>query len=559
MYTKKIISVFLFSLTILMLSHLGHAGAPSDILFVLDASGSMEALVSGKTQMDIAKQSIRETLPGIPAEIPVGLRVYAHRIPKTDKENSCKDTELMVPMEAGNAPKIDAAIQALMPKGYTPIAISLRAAAEDFRARESQHVIILLSDGEETCGGDPVAEAKNLIAQGFKVNIHTIGFRVDDKTRAQLKAISDVTGGMYFDASDAVSLTQNLKAATQKALFLEKPREEGRGQEIRGGSQFAEAVKIEKDIEYHLDHHQRVNEYDYFYVDLKKGQLLTTSVMTLGHGVDVTQGNQGQENGRPYNGFKMNDENFKELGNAELIGASHGKQSRTFTSDKDQKVYVLIGSAYDNVHKESPFKVEIADLFDAGSQTDAGDAVNLALEVTATEYPKNYLQNDDNDWFKVPVKAGEVYDVKVLPETAEYSLQMQIMDVNRVQLSRVSSPNAGAVARAENMTIPEDGFMYISVSSYDGGVAKAYSLTIKKKDSVTSPPAVEKIVKEDAKPASKLEAKQEKVKEVAKSSHETSQRFIDKPIVLKIFLGLSIVLNLYLGVMLLIAKFRKKQ
>src|SRR3989338_7821329 len=249
--------------------------APVDIEFILDASGSMAAMVGTESQMDIAKKSIKETIATIPPNVPVALRVYAHRIPKSNKEGSCKDTELLVPFKPLDVASFSTLVDAIKPNGYTPIAYSLKTAAGDFVGKESQYVLILVSDGEETCGGDPVAEAKNLLAQGFKVTIHTIGFRVDEKTKAQLAAISGATGGSYFDAKDAASLTQNLTQATQKALLIAKPAEQARGQEIRGGNQYQDAVPLQPGIEYNLDHHQRRDQYDYFYVDLKGGQSLT--------------------------------------------------------------------------------------------------------------------------------------------------------------------------------------------------------------------------------------------------------------------------------------------
>src|SRR3989338_9493727 len=225
----------------------------TDIEFLLDASGSMNAMADGESQITIAKRSLKETIATIPAGTSVAFRAYSHRIPQADKVASCQDTELLIPFQPLNTMNFSASVDAIQAKGWTPIAYSLKAAGTDFQSRESQHVIILLSDGEETCGGDPVAEAKSLLAQGFKLTIHTIGFRVDEKTKAQLAAISNATGGMYFDAKDAASLATNLKQATQKALLIDKPAEETRGHEIRGGNQYTDAVLLQSGVEYHLD------------------------------------------------------------------------------------------------------------------------------------------------------------------------------------------------------------------------------------------------------------------------------------------------------------------
>ena len=47
------------------------------------------------------------------------------------------------------------------PRGQTPLTYSLEQAAQDFGATsDEERVIILVSDGEETCGGDPAAAAR---------------------------------------------------------------------------------------------------------------------------------------------------------------------------------------------------------------------------------------------------------------------------------------------------------------------------------------------------------------------------------------------------------------
>ena len=360
--------------------------APVDIEFILDASGSMAAMVGTESQMDIAKKSIKETIATIPANVAVALRVYAHRIPKSDKEGSCKDTELLVPFKPLDVVSFSALVDSLKPTGYTPIAYSLKTAAQDFVGKESQHVIILVSDGEETCGGDPVAEAKNLLALGFKVTIHTIGFRVDAKTKAQLMAISNATGGLYFDAADAASLTKNLMTATQRAALLNKPAENVRGQEIRGGDQYNSAVPIQTGIEYRLDHHQKMDQYDYFYVDLKKGQALLVTLATMDKGIAISEDGKATEDENPASGVRFMNSQFEEIKKGWANG-KHAQEEVSVVATKDEKIYLLIGSESSTIHKDSPFKITIKNLYDANQGKDVGDTIDNAVDVTAGNYP----------------------------------------------------------------------------------------------------------------------------------------------------------------------------
>lgn len=461
---------------------------PTDIEFILDASGSMEAMVGGESQMAIAKRSLKETLAALPAGTSVALRVYAHRVPKTDKANSCQDSELLVPFQPLNASAVIPLVDLIQPKGYTPIAYSLRAAAQDFLGKESQHVIILLSDGEETCDGDPVAEAKNLIAQGFKVNIHTIGFRVDEKTRAQLAAISSATSGTYYDARDAVSLSQNLALATKQALLIDKPAENVRGQEIRGGNQYADAVLLKPDIEYRLDHHQRPNQYDYFYVDLKKGQSLEVTISTTNHGIRI-DGDKTIETTSTSAAMRLDDENFQRLDDKWIPG-QHETATMKRSASKDSRFYILIGGG-EAMHKDSPFKVKITDHPDAGSGQDAAEDLLSAADVLPGEYPDNWISwADDKDFHKVTAKAGETYSFVVTPKNMDTRFRIQAFDQDRVDLGRKSAPNDGAVVRLENIVATRDGPIYFSVSDDFTSVREPapYSLSIQKGGAVAVAP-----------------------------------------------------------------------
>ena len=71
-----------------------------------------------------------------------------------------------------------------------------------------------MSDGEESCGGDPCAVAAELDSRNIELRIHTIGFAADAGTRAQLQCIAEVTGGNYYEARDTEGLRQALRSAT---------------------------------------------------------------------------------------------------------------------------------------------------------------------------------------------------------------------------------------------------------------------------------------------------------------------------------------------------------
>jgi von Willebrand factor type A domain len=182
------------------------------IELILDASGSMNAkLPNGETRIAIAQRAIRGVVGFIPTQAQLSLRMYGAQSPSSRK--NCQDTHLAVPFgPAGTLGEvITKVVDDAKAQGYTPIAYSLVQAANDFPADAQERVIVLVSDGKETCQGDPALAAKALAAKG--ITVHTVGFIVDTAARGQLQAIARATGGSYFDAPVGPELPDTLKSA----------------------------------------------------------------------------------------------------------------------------------------------------------------------------------------------------------------------------------------------------------------------------------------------------------------------------------------------------------
>ncbi len=109
----------------------------------------------------------------------LALRAYGHQSPTQQKD--CQDTAMLVGFApvAANRAEVVAQAQALQARGYTPITYALTAAAQDIAPEESgERVVVLVSDGQETCASDPCIAARALAAADAKLVIHTIGFGV---------------------------------------------------------------------------------------------------------------------------------------------------------------------------------------------------------------------------------------------------------------------------------------------------------------------------------------------------------------------------------------------
>lgn len=453
----------------------GSALAKTDIEFILDASGSMRAAMGGSTQMEVARQAIKSALDALPPDASVALRVYAHRAEQSDKAASCVDSELLIPFGPLNKSLISAKVDAVQPRGYTPIAYALEQAEKDFGIeRESTHVLVLVSDGEETCGGDPVKVVQGLIARGFKITLNAVGFNVDPKAQAQLKAIAQAGGGQYYDARDPAALAGALKEIAQKSFLVQKATSVY-GSEIQGGDAYEKAVQLPLGQELRLNHHQRKGQYDYFSVDLQAGQSLVVTMNTGAKGVGIS-GQSAQENDNPYAGYQIHGAQRNKIAGEEFIGARNATKGTQVDAAAPQRLYLLIGSAYSDMHKDHPFKAEVKSSFDAGGASDAGSTPETALPLQRQDYPENHLTaQDEGDVFKIPTAKGEVLTIQILPENLKSRLKATLLDELRAELGRGASPNDGAGFRVSGVANGPAVFLRVQ-HYYPSGEPTKYSL-----------------------------------------------------------------------------------
>jgi Ca-activated chloride channel family protein len=179
-------------------------------LLILDLSDSMTAKVpSGETRVEIARKAVEQVVAVFPPEGRLALRVYGSETPAAQMD--CRDSRLLVPFAAAgeNKQAIIDAIYTVRPRGMTPIAFALDQARKDFPADVEDRVIVVVSDGRETCGANPCASASALAAEGFV--IHSVGLVVDRTAALQLKCLATVSGGTYLDVPNALELPDKLK------------------------------------------------------------------------------------------------------------------------------------------------------------------------------------------------------------------------------------------------------------------------------------------------------------------------------------------------------------
>jgi hypothetical protein len=188
-----------------------------NVELILDSSGSMgEELADGQTRIDAAKQVLNQVIDALPERegINVGFRVYGHKGNNSEagKAVSCRSTELKVPIEGVNKQALRDQVNAYAPVGWTPLALSLRESAKDFQppAADEANFDVLVTDGLETCGGDPCSASRQLKSSDVAVTTHVIGFALTDEERANLQCIVDESGGLLLGAGNADELSNAL-------------------------------------------------------------------------------------------------------------------------------------------------------------------------------------------------------------------------------------------------------------------------------------------------------------------------------------------------------------
>ncbi|WP_299891760.1 vWA domain-containing protein [uncultured Ruegeria sp.] len=194
-----------------------------DAMLVFDGSASMAELglhLDEPKRIDAARAALRDVMPQIAPIRRIGLITYG-----PGPENSCDGINLKFrPVANAMQPVVDA-IALLDPNGLTPLTEAVREASEVLNYRKDPGIVVLVTDGNETCGGSPCALGAELASTAANLTVHVIGFRVDtgrfagDSPDVELfpddvsvaKCISDRTGGMYISTEAIEELSDALR------------------------------------------------------------------------------------------------------------------------------------------------------------------------------------------------------------------------------------------------------------------------------------------------------------------------------------------------------------
>jgi len=197
-----------------------------DAMIVFDASKSMAAAAgdnAGLRRIDAVRTALSRILPRAAPKRRIGLITYG-----PGSRPVCANVTLEMRPTINAARRILDRVENLKPDGRTPLSRAVQRAADALGFRDRPATIVLLTDGEETCGGDSCALAKVLKEQGAHTTVHVISYHIASSIGSEgifrSRCLADETGGMYADANTVDEVTAALETALACPLVSDARR-----------------------------------------------------------------------------------------------------------------------------------------------------------------------------------------------------------------------------------------------------------------------------------------------------------------------------------------------
>lgn len=199
-----------------------------DAMIVFDASGSMSGnqtlgIPNSKPRIDEVRGALAHVLPSATRFRRVGLITYG-----PGPYNQC-NVQLDLKPTADAARKIMSAVNSLVPAGKTPLTSAVEQAAEVLEFRRKPGVVVVVTDGEETCGRSPCQLGKELQAAADSLTVHVIAFRYEGYSWTggdsimDLRCLADANNGLYIKANSEGELIEALEKTLDCPMISQAP------------------------------------------------------------------------------------------------------------------------------------------------------------------------------------------------------------------------------------------------------------------------------------------------------------------------------------------------
>jgi MYXO-CTERM domain-containing protein len=190
-----------------------NCGDPPDVLIVLDHSGSMTTVSGTLSNWGHAKAAVNNLATQYAVQIRFGLMLF----PLHPNGGSCDGGQVNVQVGNNTQAAMSAVLNAASPTGLTPISVSLKNAHTYLQSIDpnKKKYVLLITDGQETCGGKPIDWVKALF--GSNIETYVVGFgsgvdqtELNDLAKAGGTAAPGATS--YYQADNPTQLNQALQA-----------------------------------------------------------------------------------------------------------------------------------------------------------------------------------------------------------------------------------------------------------------------------------------------------------------------------------------------------------
>ena len=413
------------------------AGNPTaeitDLMLIVDYSGSMNAkMKDGAAKVVSAKKCVGDLVGKLPDDLNVGLVIYG-----TNKKRGCEDIDVVQPLGPLDKASIKAKIDKYNATGMTPIAASLELAGKELAKNKGGPAIVLVTDGAETCHGDPAGVAAKLAAEfGVKFGINVIGFGIEPQEKKQLADIADKGHGKLLTVENASELAGALQKVVAEKVATPPPQRETKEYEAGGtavnpGVFFGDAPAVKPgDYKGTL----AMKEAKFYQVSLRKGQELRAVAIVQKTPYEAKNGAVTVPGNETFS-LTFYDSNLAVVAREKMDVKGNPAEPATFratwASTIDGPVYIAIaasdnhddegnpGTIEGNVPKPSPYTLKIKIEGEtagtgepaaaiARSEKAGGSGFSSAAELAPPSLTTTDLKIGETAFFKFPVKKGDV-------------------------------------------------------------------------------------------------------------------------------------------------------
>lgn len=178
-------------------------GKEPEVVLIVDGSGSMNETFHDSTKIGMARRSIANLANSLPPPVSIGLIDF----------NGCSNVVRHDFYDAGRRGELIRKVQGLSPSGGTPLARSIERAG-NVVSSIAPATIIVVSDGEDTCSGDPCAAARSVKAHKPNVTINVVD--ISNGSGGQvLQCIAGATGGRVLSPQSGADMINKMQQATR--------------------------------------------------------------------------------------------------------------------------------------------------------------------------------------------------------------------------------------------------------------------------------------------------------------------------------------------------------